>query len=230
MWPDQAFPDWPTSLSLLAWLASDQVLPPTFREPISLGTQWLLATYSEAIPESPEIGHDTTLRAWPWVKGTHAWVEPTAMAAMALKATGMASHARLKEAEQVLQDRELPDGGYNYGNTIILGQVLRPHVQPTGLVLLSLQNHPEFDRDKSRAYLRATLPAIDSLESYAWGSLGLIAAGDPPEPLQAAAERRWRQRSRSRMGLKQSALLGILLRPHFFLNLVLGRSHEPIVG
>ena len=38
----------------------------------------------------------------------------------------------------VLLDRQLPGGGLNYGNTYVLGQLMRPHVQPTGIALLAL--------------------------------------------------------------------------------------------
>jgi hypothetical protein len=57
---------------------------------------------------------------------------------LALKATGNTNHPRVREAIQLLTDRLLPDGGCNYGNTAVLGQVLLPHIQPTGLVMCAL--------------------------------------------------------------------------------------------
>jgi len=50
----------------------------------------------------------------------------------------MRAHPRADEAVQLMLDRILPGGGCNYGNTIVLDQLLRPHIQPTGIVLLAL--------------------------------------------------------------------------------------------
>ena len=74
-----------------------------------------------------------------------AWLEPTAMALLALKHTGHDAHVRAREAVDLLHDRLLPNGGSNYGNTFVFGQELRPHVQPTGLALLALtgERHPD---------------------------------------------------------------------------------------
>ena len=84
------------------------------------------------------VGHDTTLQGWPWVVGTHSWVEPTAINLLALRSAGQAGHPRCREAVKLLLDRQLPAGGWNYGNTTVLGHVLRPQVQPTGLALAAL--------------------------------------------------------------------------------------------
>ncbi len=70
--------------------------------------------------------------------GTHSWVEPTAINVLALRSAGQAGHPRCREAVKLLLDRQLPEGGWNYGNTTVLGHVLRPQVQPTGLALAAL--------------------------------------------------------------------------------------------
>ena len=94
---------------------------------------------------------------WPWVLGTHSWIEPTAFNVLALKAAGRGEHPRTREAVRLLVDRLLPTGGCNYGNTTVLGQQLRPHLAPTGLVLLSLAGEQINDSRiaKSLAYLQS---------------------------------------------------------------------------
>ena len=44
-----------------------------------------------------------------------------------------AAEPRIREAVRLLWDRQLPHGGWNYGNTVVLKQELRPHLLPTGL-------------------------------------------------------------------------------------------------
>ena len=89
------------------------------------------------------VGHDTTLQGWPWVVGTHSWVEPTAISMFALRSAGQAGHPRCREAVKLLLDRQLPAGGWNYGNTTVLGHVLRAQVQPTGLALAALADETD---------------------------------------------------------------------------------------
>ena len=99
------------------------------------------------------------LVGWPWAEGTHSWVEPTALAVLALKSVGLGDHERTREAVRLLHDRLFSDGGCNYGNTVVLGQTLRPHLQPTALALLALWQ--EADRGgrvtRSIDYLEAGL-------------------------------------------------------------------------
>lgn len=173
-------PGWPTSLAVLAWKQTDQV---TFRAMIDLGIEWLLSIKGKAMPDRGVSGHNTLLVAWPWAEGTHSWIEPTALAVLALKATGQAQNDRTREAVAMLLDRQLPDGGCNYGNTTVLGQMLRPHVLPTGIALLALAGERDalgnIDRrvDISAAWLQSAIDAKTTPASLAWGLLGLAAHG-----------------------------------------------------
>lgn len=88
---------------------------------------------------------DNSLQAWPWMPGTFSWVEPTAWCLLGLKtnprfAASPQARARILEAERLLDNRCCDIGGWNYGNASALGQDLRPHVPPTALALLALQN------------------------------------------------------------------------------------------
>ncbi len=114
----------------------------------------------------------------------------------------------------LLTDRLLSGGGCNYGNTIVLGQELLPHVQPTGLALLALAG--EADRDgrigRSLDYLSAVLSEKTTSASLAYGLLGLAAHGRFPayaDRFLVPAYRRTLQRDGAAY---QLALLGLAAR------------------
>ena len=167
-------PRWPTSLSVLAWHVVDRV---AFAERIDRAVTWMLSIRGKTQARSSEIHHDSTLAAWPWVVGTHAWIEPTALHVLALKATGYGDHPRVREAVRMLVDRQIPGGGCNYGNTGVLGQTLWPHVQPTGLALWALggENLGAGRIKASVAWLQQALCQRTTCMSLAWGLLGLRA-------------------------------------------------------
>lgn len=186
---DQDEPCWPTSLALMAWRYyhaeyRDRVSSPTelpsFDRQAEMAVRWSLAMRGEII-DSDEVGHNTRLTGWPWVAGTHSWLEPTALHVIALKAAGHGEHPRVREAIQLLGDRLLPNGGCNYGNVVVLGQVLKPHPQPSGIVLLALANDDRLSPtviakvEATRQYLAETLSTIRSADSLSWVLLGLAA-------------------------------------------------------
>ncbi|MDA1052833.1 MAG: hypothetical protein O3C40_20460 [Planctomycetota bacterium] len=172
-------PCWPTSLAVLAWITVDAV---RYAKQITAAIHWTLSVQGERIEPTADIGHNTQLIAWPWIEGTHSWIEPTALHVRALKAAGYNEHARTREAIELLVDRQLPSGGCNYGNTEVLGQALLPHVQPTGLAMLALSGESD-ERgriNRSLAYLKQSLSARTTTASLCWGLLGLSAHGRRP--------------------------------------------------
>ena len=104
--------------------------------------RWLLDQGGVAIPNlaAPErtVGHDTAIVGWPWVADTHSWLEPTAVAILALRREGKVDHPRVREGLRLIRDRAIPTGGWNYGNNIAFGRDLRPQPAPTGIALLAL--------------------------------------------------------------------------------------------
>jgi hypothetical protein len=176
----QATPCWPTSLAILLWQRLDAE---QYRGPIEKAVAWTLAEKGETHLQRDYIGHDTTLVGWSWAADTHSWLEPTAMFVMALKATGHSDHPRTREAVRLLVDRLLPHGGCNYGNSIVLGQELLPHVQPTGIVMMALAGEAITDPrlPKSLEYLQRELSAETTTSSLCYGLLGLAAYQQAPE-------------------------------------------------
>jgi len=164
---------WPTALAILAWHSA-----PDCEEPRSKAIRFLLDFRQAEISKGLETneGHDERIPGWPWIAKTHAWVEPTAYALMALRVCGYAAHSRSQDAVRLLMDRQLPDGGWNCGNTITFGRQMRPMPETTGLSLQALAGlAPRAAVEKSIAYLRAELASLNAPMSLAWAILGLRA-------------------------------------------------------
>jgi hypothetical protein len=183
-------PGWPTSLAVVAWRAVGNALRGVlsaaneFQVNIDRGIAWLLSVEGSKLEQSEVFGHDMQLVGWAWAEGTHSWLEPTALAVLALKAAGQASHARTREAVRLILDRQLPGGGCNYGNTVVLGQKLRPHVQPSGMALLALAGERDTSGRiaKSISWLRRNIGPETTAASLSWAVLGLKAHdGCPPQ-------------------------------------------------
>ena len=123
---------WPTAPAALAWKVVGG-----FEKPLALAVDSLLNTFGEAGTGMPD-GHDVTIPGWSWIEGAHPWVEPTAMAMIALRACGKADHQRVRDGVRLLLNRQLPHGGWNLGNTIVFGNELLPVPDSTGLALVAL--------------------------------------------------------------------------------------------
>jgi len=174
--PGPDTPAWSTPHAILLWGGLDG-----FEAPRRRARDWLLGFQGETLPHHREdrgaIGHDPSLIGWPWVAKTHSWLEPTAMAVLALCREGQGDHPRVRQGVGLVLDRAIPDGGWNYGNTSVFGRTLRPQPGPTGLALLALAARGEGAPAVPAAldYLRATLPALRAAVSVGWGVLALRA-------------------------------------------------------
>ncbi len=90
----------------------------------------------DVVPQNNNIG----ALAWPWLAGQVSWIEPTALAVLAL--AGITSHplalARIKAAADYFKRYRTPSGGWNVGNAGPLDTIVIPRAYPTALVLLAL--------------------------------------------------------------------------------------------
>lgn len=189
IWVSREHPDsyWPTSLAILSWRDSSASQRAQGR-----AAQFLLDTagsHPQKKPGDPGA-HDTALKGWSWITGTHAWVEPTALAVLALRAVGHGKHDRVNEAIRMLLDRQLPHGGWNVGNTIIFGRELHPNPESTGAALTGLAG--AVDRQmvsRSIDYLQGEADRLRTPISLGWALLGLAAWGAWPSNGTALVER-----------------------------------------
>lgn len=178
---------WPTPLAILAWQNS-----PASHIAQSRAVRFLLDTTGIHFPRKPDApsAHDTNLKGWPWVDDTHSWVEPTATCVMALSATGHGQHDRVLEAIRMILDRQLPDGGWNYGSTFIFGKEHHPMPESTGAALTSLAGTVGHDTvSRSLNYLQGEVGRLRTPISLGWGLLGLAAWDRWPSNGAALVER-----------------------------------------
>ncbi len=177
---------WPTPLAVLAWAGDDR-----FSDPLRRAADYLSATtglHWKRQPDDP-VSHDTSIRGWPWVLDTHSWVGSTSLAILAMEAAGRGSHERVTEAVAMLADRQLPDGGWNYGNVSVFGQTLEPLQEATGMALRAVRGRLGRDRvEKSLAYLQSTARRLRTPLSLSWALMGLDAWGIRPEPARTWIE------------------------------------------
>lgn len=168
---------WPTTLALLAWLPD-----PAFAAPAARAAAWLAAHpgshWVRRAEETAVVAHDTNLRGWAWIDGTHSWVEPTSLAMLALSAMAAPPREALDEAVRLLLDRQLPDGGWNYGNTRVFRNTLLPVPESTGHALAALGGRVGPTAvAASLHYLAGPQCAVPTPLAAAWRAFGLGAYG-----------------------------------------------------
>jgi hypothetical protein len=161
---------WPTSVALLAWHGDDD-----FFEEQAQAVKFLLnhggTIYKTKIPF---LEHNTSLQGWGWIEDTYSWVEPTSLAIIALKTLGKGDHPRVSEAIALLLDRELEEGGWNFGNKKVFGSKLFPMPETTGMALCALKGYAtQQEIEKSLAYLQGEYLKLKTPLSLAWAILGL---------------------------------------------------------
>jgi hypothetical protein len=218
----ESAPHWATALAVLAWRAVEQIPPAepnggaaakssNYAQPIERAVNWILSIAGKPLPRTHELGHDTTLRGWPWVEGTHSWMEPTAYCVLALRATGRGGHARTREAVRLLIDRLLPQGGCNYGNTMVLGQWLRPQLEPTGLALLALTGEADVDGKVARSidYAAKQVGPDTTAFSLALGLMGLAAHDRWPKQSPAWLEQATARNASLAMGVPRRQFVAL---------------------
>jgi hypothetical protein len=157
---------WSTAVCVLAWKSTQG-----YRRTIAAGAKFLLnvkGRHQRRRLDSP-VGHDTSIVGWPWIDNTHSWIEPTCLAMLALKSCGYKDHYRVRDAARMIMDRQLPSGGWNYGNTTVFGKELLPNPENTGQALCALNGMTNKDAVKvSRRYLDHCIRKVRTPFALAW--------------------------------------------------------------
>ena len=196
-WPvSDAVPEssWMTSLAVLALFLSRTEGSSRPERAVLRGGLWLLAergrgahwivrllnrVRSERGEGEPDVVLDINLIGWPWTTDTFSWVEPTSHAMLALMTLrpflrARSLDARLLEGRRMIFDRMCLGGGWNYGNSRVLGEELWPYPDTTALALMALHDEPSDTRiQESLASLNRMLGASDSILALALSILAL---------------------------------------------------------
>jgi hypothetical protein len=200
---------WPTAISVLAWGGE-----PVFESHHHRGIQFLLNSTGRRWVKGAEepIQHDPNIPGWSWIADTHSWVEPTALAICALRSSGLAQHQRVADGVRLLMDRQLPKGGWNYGNTKVFGSELHPDPESTGAALQALSGLASYqDIRKSLDYLKAELVHVRTPVNLGWSLLGLGAWGEAPTRANDLIDQTLGRQDR--YGSYDTASLALLLLP-----------------
>jgi len=122
---------------------------------------------------------DPYLSGWPWTVGAFSWVEPTSYSLMVLKKLkrslpGTNCEERIRQGEMLIYDRMCENGGWNYGNSRVLGEALWPYPDVTAVALIALQDRAtnEANQTSLRA-LDALMREAASGTALSWGILCL---------------------------------------------------------
>jgi Prenyltransferase and squalene oxidase repeat len=194
---------WTTGIATLAMFGQD-------RDRARAGAGWLLGQQGRSLgwyhsllyrvaPSLLSVRLNPDLKGWPWRSQATGFVEPTAYALLALKKlrphVDARAEARIREAETMLYDRMCPEGGWNYGNSVVLGVDLPPYADITALTLIALQDYRGSEPNAvSVAALRRMLAAVDSSLALASATLCLSLYGEDTKALQRRLEQLYRER------------------------------------
>jgi hypothetical protein len=122
---------------------------------------------------------DPYLSGWSWTAGAFSWVEPTSYSLMTLKKLkrsldGTNCEERIRQGEMLIYDRMCENGGWNYGNSRVLGEALWPYPDVTAVALIALQDQAMSETNqKSLRALDAMLREAGSGTALGWGILCL---------------------------------------------------------
>jgi hypothetical protein len=122
---------------------------------------------------------DPYLSGWSWTPGAFSWVEPTSYSLMALKKlkrslAGTNCEERIRQGEMLIYDRMCENGGWNYGNSRVLGEALWPYPDVTAVALIALQDRTTSEANqKSLRALDAMMREAGSGTALGWGILCL---------------------------------------------------------
>jgi len=99
-----------------------------------------------AMPPSVINRQDNSIQGWSWTDGTFSWVESTAWCLLGLKriagrSTDSDVRARFEDGRRFFADRVCKEGGWNDGNSNMLGADLPPYIPTTALALLAMHDH-----------------------------------------------------------------------------------------
>jgi len=149
------------------------------------------------LAESTINRQDDALQGWSWIDGTFSWVEPTCWALLGLKAAASifpVVETRINEGERLLIDRCVATGGWNYGNSNMLGQTLRSYVPTTALALMAMKERKdEACVERSLAFLKAQRLSEPSAMALGLAIIALRTFGEAVSDVKDLLIAQWRR-------------------------------------
>ena len=178
---------WQTAWALIALRYSTQN-----NIAISHAVDWLTTVETVEVSreqfQKQEIPKTDTIGAlvWPWMPGQLGFIEPTAMAILALEGLNKSQRAdaRVNSALNYIQQYRTSHGGWDYGNEGKLDTGVLPRAYPTALTLIALSH---IAKDKIQTIdaiaLQQALSRDPSILVQSSGVLALRTMGADPNAL-----------------------------------------------
>ncbi len=176
---------WTTPIAVLALLSFQDQTEPALRAAKWVLTQegrkpgWVASLLVRLSLVKNVTQLDPYLTGWSWTVGAFSWVEPTSYALIALKKMkprldGSNCEERIRQGELLIYDRMCEGGGWNYGNSRVLGEALWPYPDVTALALIALQDRAGGDANQtSLRALETMMRETPSGMALGWGILCL---------------------------------------------------------
>jgi Squalene-hopene cyclase N-terminal domain len=172
---------WTTPLAVLALLTFQDQRERTLRAAKWILMQegrkpsWIASLLFRLSSASKTVELDPYLNGWSWTPGAFSWVEPTSYCLMALKKSrslvgGTNVEVRIQQGEALLYDRMCENGGWNYGNSRVLGEALWPYPDVTAVALIALQDRAANEANRrSLVALQSMMREAASGITLGWG-------------------------------------------------------------
>jgi hypothetical protein len=176
---------WQTAWALIALRYSTQN-----KDSISKAVEWLTTVSTSEITreefQKPDVPKSNNVGAfvWPWLPGQVGWIEPTAMAVLALEGitNSQLADVRINAAHSYFLQNRTPDGGWDIGNIGPLDTTVIPRAFPSVLVLMALAlTAPEDIQTIDLSALRQDLDRDPSILAQSSGLLALRTLGEHDE-------------------------------------------------
>ena len=176
---------WTTPIAVLALLSFQNQRERTLRAAQWVLTQegrtpgWIASLLVRLSLVKKVTDLDPYLTGWSWTAEAFSWVEPTSYALMALKKLrrsleGTNCEERIRQGEMLVYDRMCENGGWNYGNSRVLGEALWPYADVTAVALIALQDRAVNEANqKSLRALDGMMREAASGMAVAWGIICL---------------------------------------------------------
>ncbi len=185
--------NWHTAWAVLA-LSKAGILDGAFDRGVSwllnVETLWRSGESGES-PDHALLAVDPAGSSWPWLPGEATWIEPTALAMLALEKVAVESvdPGRILAAVNYLEDRRCPGGGWTVGNPVMLETLLPALPHPTACALVALSTFdPEAITSEDVQVLRAEMHRDGGVLALAWGLLALRTLGEDDTQAQSTLD------------------------------------------
>jgi hypothetical protein len=135
-------------------------------------------TKNELATVAARYRYDASIPGWAWTPRTTAWVEPTALFVLALICIGVpVAEKRIQSGIDLILDRKVPSGGWNFGNPFSKSFELEATAMSTALALAALgaagipEGHPAVAA--GLLFLEKSQAGEASTATLAWSVLAL---------------------------------------------------------